>query len=125
MLLGLFSWLYGCSREPAAQPGSLCTVDDGEGSFRVAKVLAIDNEGVHLRLYKNKWTQRPAQVDVDSLSLGSIHDKDGFGMGHLPLTKQAFAAWKPVVFATREIKADELEGYKMWKDGGGGYFGSK
>lgn len=124
-MISLFSFLAACARQPAVTPGSLCTVDDGEGFYRVAKVLVVDDVGVHTRLYKNRWKERPEQVDLSLLSLGSIHDKDGFGMGHLPLTKRSFAAWKPVVFGKEEVKKEELEGYDMWKEGGGGYFGDK
>ena len=54
-------------------------------------MLAVDEVGVHVRLYKNKWKERPEKVDASTLSLGGVDDKDGFGMGHLPLTKRTFA----------------------------------
>jgi hypothetical protein len=123
--LSLFSFFSACGRQPPLECGSVCTVNDGEGSYRVAKVLVVDDFGVHIRLYKDKWKERPDRVDLRTLSLGSIHDKDGFGMGHLPLTKRSFAAWKPVVVGKQEVTKEELEGYEMWKEGGGGYFGNK
>jgi hypothetical protein len=124
-MIGLLSFLFGCSGQPEISAGVLCTVDDGEGFYRVAKVLAIDDAGVHIRLYKNKWKERPKEVDRSTLSLGSIHDKDGFGMGHLPLTKRAFSAWKPVFLSKEEVRKEEMHGYEMWKDSKGGYFGDK
>jgi len=54
-----------------------------------------------------------------------MDDKEGIGMGHVPLTKRAFAAMKPVVVGQEEVRREELDGYQMWKDGGGGYFGNK
>jgi hypothetical protein len=50
------------------------------------KVLAVDHSAIHVRLYKNRFTNRPQSVDTRELSLGSIDDPDGFGVGHLPLS---------------------------------------
>ena len=122
MALGFLSCLFGCSQQPEYQVGDFYSVNDGEGAYAVAKVLAVD-EGVHIRLYKNKWTTRPETVDPSVLSLGNVNDQDGFGMGHMPLTKSAFASWHPILVGHDEVTDEELEGYQMWKDGGGGYFG--
>jgi hypothetical protein len=52
-----------------------------------------------------------------------VKDKDGFGMGHLPISERDFKGWKAVLLMQSEVKADELEGYKLWKEAGGGVFG--
>lgn len=124
VMISLLSLLFGCSRQSEPKAGALCTVDDGD-EYRIAKVLVVDERGVHVRVYKNKWKERPKTIDTSVLSLGSVNDKDGFGMGHLPLTKRAFAGWKPIVVGQEDVKKEELDGYDMWKDGGGGYFGDK
>ena len=103
--------------------GALYSVDDSEGHFRVAKVLAVDTGGVHIRLYKNKFDGRPTHVDVSSLDLGSIHDPEGFGMGHMPLSYASFAAWEPIFLLANGIDEEELEGYNYWLEAHGGYFG--
>ena len=123
--LAALALLAGCgeSAPPATKsdyvPGALYTVTDGK-AFKVAKVLALDAQAVHVRLYKNSWTARPASVDPATLQLGSISDKDGFGVGHLPLDRQTFADWEPVFLATSGLAPDELEGYEMWRKGVGG-----
>jgi hypothetical protein len=104
-------------------PGALCSVDDGRSRFGVAKVLAVDDAGVHIRLYKNKFTKRPPRVDVSSLDLGSVHDPDGFGMGHMPLSYAAFSAWVPIFLMAGSLAEEELEGYRYWQEENGGYFG--
>lgn len=104
-------------------PGALYSVDDGEGHFRVAKVLAVDDAGVHIRLYRNKFAKRPPHVDVTGLDLGSIHDPDGFGMGHMPLSYAAFSAWGPIFLVAGALGEEELEGYRYWQEENGGYFG--
>ena len=117
--------LFGCASAPPERAGALYSVDDGEGWFRVAKVLLVEGEGVHIRLYKNRFKTRPDSVDFQSLTLGTVHDTDGFGMGHLPLTRRAFRAWQPVFLAESPVAESELEGYRAWKDAKGGFWGDK
>lgn len=123
--MGLFSFLVGCAQAPSLKQGAFYTVDDGEGFFRVCKALVLDEQGVHVRLYKNEWKERPTIVDVSSLSLGGIDDPDGFGMGHLPVSRKEFATWRPVFVQQGTVAKDELDGYEMWKKSGGGYLGSE
>ena len=107
------------------QPGTFCTVDDGKGSFSVAKILVMDDSAVHIRLYANKWKQRPSlsEVEQTKLSMGNINNKEeGFGMGHLPLSRQTFAQWHAMPLKVIPVADDELEGYKLWKEANGGLF---
>lgn len=120
----IFLDLACAMKHPELKVGGLYSVDDGEGNYRVAKILALDDSAVHIRLYKNKYQSRPASVDASSLSLGTIHDKDGFGMGHLPLSRAAFANWQPAFLFQSAVTDEELEGYEMWKESQGGIFGS-
>ena len=105
--------------------GALYSVDDGEGWFRIAKILAVDEKGVHIRLYKNRFKIRPATVDKAVLSLGKIDDPDSFGMGHLPLTRAAFVAWQPALLERGTVSSGELDGFLEWQKAGGGYFGKE
>jgi len=118
----LISLLTGCVRSEQLYIGGLYSIDDGEGWYRIAKVLATDKEGVHIRLYKNRWKERPITIDENSLSLGTVHDNDGFGMGHLPLKKSSFQAWSPILIKVGKVVDTELDGYKEWQSAGGGYF---
>ena len=120
--MGLLGCLFGCSQSPALKAGAIYSVEDGEGAYRVAKILVLDEQGVHVRLFKNTWNERPAQIEISELSLGSVHDGEDVGLGHLPLTKKAFAAWRPILVQSGTVAKDELDGYEMWKEGGGGYF---
>ena len=66
--------------------GGVYSTDAGDGKFGVVKILKVESGIVHVRVYKNKFATRPESVKVDELSLGTINDKDGFGMGHLPIS---------------------------------------
>lgn len=105
-------------------PGDLLSVVMEEG-FAVVKVLATDSEGVHARLYVQRFAQRPARDDLGELTtapFGAGHDNP-FSIGHVPLSHQSFAGWQPELLARGELVAEEeLEGYLMWQDAEGGYF---
>ena len=113
----------GCSGGNAVTEGSIYSTDSGDGKFGVVKVLKLEPGIVHVRVYKNKFASRPTSIKVEELSLGNINDKDGFGMGHLPISEKDFKGWKAVLLVKSEVKAEELDGYKLWKEGGGGVFG--
>ena len=104
----------GAQVEPVA--GDLYSVETGDGTFSVVKVLAAGDDLVHLRLYKNRFAARPQQVDPAELSLGSIQDPDGFGIGHLPIPLSEFDAWGPRFLTNEPVTEEELEGYRFWQE---------
>jgi hypothetical protein len=87
------------------------------------KVLKVEEEIVHVRLYKNKHEKIPARIDPGSLELGTINDKDGFGIGHLPISYEMFASWQPQFLQHTLVEPEELEGYEAWKESQGGVWG--
>ena len=112
----------GCG-DPAArwEPGGIYSTSDG-AEFGIVKILAIDEDAVSIRIYRERFSNRPSSVNPDTLSLGRIDDPQGFGIGHLPLAPRDFALWFPVHLATRPVTEDELDGYRYWKESGGGTF---
>ncbi|MBI3410322.1 MAG: hypothetical protein HY040_18440 [Planctomycetes bacterium] len=103
--------------------GGIYSIDNGDGKYGVVKILKLEPGVVHVRVYKNKFAARPNSIKVEELSLGSVKDKDGFGLGHLPISERDFKSWKAVLLATTEVRAEELDGYQLWKEAGGGVFG--
>jgi hypothetical protein len=102
------------------EAGSVCTIEDGEGKFGVVKVLVIDDDMAHVKIYKNKFDIRPATIDIKTLTLGTMPGttgipSDGFGIGHVPLSRQVFESWKPIFVGFENVSEEELEGYKMWQ----------
>jgi hypothetical protein len=112
--------VYACqARQAPAQSrwkvGGVYSVRSEEEGFRIAKVLALDPGVVSVRIYKQSFPSRPQTVDVSSLTLGSIKDPGGFGIGHAPIAEEGFAAWKPELLAEQPVTEAELEGYRYWK----------
>ena len=122
ILVGVFAYLRTRTQRTPLKVGTLYSVDAGEWGFRVAKVLAVEPGAVHIRLYKRRWSSRPANVENQDLTLGKPDDPDGFGVGHLPLRAAAFHAWRPMLISEGSVSPEELEGYNMWKEAKGGLF---
>ena len=104
-------------------PGSL------PNSFQVIKVLAVDDFGVHVRLYGNSFARRPTTVAPELLDTSpfiSIAPEDAgqewpLSVGHLPLQAATFIGMRPIYIAHEDVIPDELEEYNEWLNTDGGY----
>jgi hypothetical protein len=85
--------------------------------------LVVEPDIVHVRLYKQKFAHRLREVDPSALSLGTIHDADGFGIGHMPLSRRQFEGWAPVLVRKEVVNESELDGYHEWQQANGGVWG--
>jgi hypothetical protein len=94
----------------------------GEDGYKIVKVVKVDESLIHIALYKNRYSQRPLQIDERILTFGRIDDPGGFGIGHLPLRRGSFAAWFPVRIQHSQVTDEELEGYRIWYESEGGVF---
>lgn len=104
--------------------GQLVSVLTDGGEFGVLKLLAVDAEGVHGRLYVQRFASRPSMAEIGELSVapfGPEHDHP-FSIGHMPLSHGTFAGWQPVPLGEQPVTEDELEGYRMWEEANAGYF---
>ena len=123
ILVGIAVVFVACRKSSATfEVGGIYSTDDGKGRYGVVKLLAHADGICHVRVYKQKFSAQPATIDVASLSLGKPGDPDGFGMGHIPLREAGFLEWQPVLITKTTVTPDELEGYKIWKESGGGVF---
>src|SRR5688572_6266748 len=50
------------SGEP--QSGALYSLNDGEGGFRVGKVVAVEDNAIFVHLYEKRWTSRPTREEA-------------------------------------------------------------
>ena len=93
--------------------GAICTIASGDGKFGAVKVLLVTEYSVHVAIYKNKYEERPGGLEISTLSLGTIYDTDGFGIGHVPLSREGFINWQPVVVGFEEVTEAEEERLDM------------
>jgi len=104
--------------------GGLYHFPNEDGSYGVLKILKLDEGGVHIRQYSNKFSSAPSAVEESTLYMAGMDRKpeENLGMGHLPISKNGFAGWRATFVQQSSVNDEELEGYKMWHDAKGGYF---
>jgi hypothetical protein len=111
---------------PDLAAGDLYAIPTNDSRFAILKVLATDPQGVHVRLYKQRFSSVPSRLEASELTLGAFAvdetNSDPFTIGHLPITRISFGLSSPVRVARQPVLEDELEGYRIWLDSRGGYF---
>jgi hypothetical protein len=77
------------------------------------KFLAVDPEGQHpmflVRLYRNKWDDRPTSVDYANLTVGTVGDSAGFGVGCMPLGISRYPEVVPEYLTSIGLTPEERE----------------
>ena len=96
----------------------------GRGTYKVIKILNVDEGGVHLRMYANTWQERPSTIDPDTLTLTGEDAGSIQAIGHMPVVRSNFLSMGPRLAASSPVTDAELEGYRMWEEAKGGYFGT-
>ncbi len=96
-------------------PGQLHSVLwHGDGTFNVAKVLVVDDRGLHVRVYAEQFLERPTTLPA-TLEVGSVYDGGVFGVGHIPVTVAQYEAWAPELLAVEPVTEEDLDGYHAWQ----------
>ena len=98
------------------QTGSICSIDNGTDGFRIVKVLVVDKELIHLKLFQNGFRMRPQTIDLGLLRMGADDEDEGYGMEHIPLFHADFNKWKPEILAFQDVQEGELTGYWQWME---------
>jgi hypothetical protein len=94
--------------------GGLYATRDKDGSYRIVKVLVVDEFAVHLRSYATHFKELPAQVSSSQLSMGGLGSAEGFGIGHFPLAREGFEREERVLVGRESVADEELDGYRIW-----------
>ena len=116
--------VVSCRSEPTYIEGGIYSVPAEKGGYAVVKILKLDDGGVHLRMYSNVFRERPRAVDTAKLYMAGINHKptEQLGMGHATISKASFRTWGAEFIQSETVRSEELDGYRMWKESGGGYF---
>lgn len=98
------------------QVGGIYATPDEDGSWRVVRVLALDEHAVHLRSYTDRFSEPPKDVALPKLN---------WFVGHMPLDRDGFESEPRVLVKVVPVEEDELEGYRYYLDAmNGGVDGS-
>lgn len=93
------------SGNPKLTVGGIYGTRDKDGSWKLSRVLALDDHAVHLRLYSDRFTELPKDVDLKNLH---------WVIGHVPLARAGFENESPVLIKVVPVADDELEGYRYY-----------
>ena len=94
--------------------GGLYATREQDGLYRTVKVLVLDEHVVHLRSYATRFNELPGQIHSSKLSMGSLGNADGFGIGHFPIAREACDLEAHELVGCEEVVDDELAGYRIW-----------
>jgi hypothetical protein len=94
--------------------GGLYGSRDPDDTYRVVKVLAVDDSAVHIRMYAERFVTMPIGVTSSQLTLGSPSSPGGLGVGHLPVSREGFLREPRTLLSTEAVGGEELEGYRYW-----------
>ena len=106
--------LSSCSSRTAAvetslsgppKAGTLYSLSDGEGGFRAAKVIAVEEEVIFTHFYSQRWTARPTVTDAQKTDRPAS----------VAFSSQTFAGMQPMQVASGSVSAEEQEAYESWK----------
>lgn len=92
-----------------------------DGRYGIAKILRTELRAVHIRLYSDRWDMPPDHLDPWLLRMDQ-YTATMPGVGHMPLSRAAFAAMQPRFHRLATLTTSELEGYEMWREAKGGVF---
>lgn len=87
------------------QSGAIYSMNDGEGGFRIGKVLAVEEEIVFMNLYSERWTSRPSLEAARKAKTSA----------GLAFSAQSFSGMQPVHLEPGNVSPEELEAYEDWK----------
>lgn len=104
--------------------GGLYVAAQENGTYVPLKILRLDTNGVHVRVYSNVLPNVPASIDEPMLYMAGIDKRENepLGMGHLPISSESFSSWGAIFVQRSSVSPEELEGYEMWLEADGGYF---
>jgi len=92
----------------------------GDDGFSIVKILKIENDVIHVRVYSNRYESVPGRIDPTTLFLGKLGGEDPFGIGHQPTRRNTVLSWRLQFLQHSLVEPNELEGYEYWKEIGGG-----
>ena len=101
----------GCRDKNAAvssdppEAGTTYSLNDGEGGFRAAKVLAIEDEIIFVNLFSERWLERPSSEAIKKVSAPVS----------LAYSMQSFTDMRPARLQPGTVSSDELDAFEEWK----------
>jgi antitoxin (DNA-binding transcriptional repressor) of toxin-antitoxin stability system len=116
--------------------GGVYSVAVDDRGYAVARVVATGRRSVHVRVYSNRYRDRPKSIERSQLFLAATPDLSdaalnatypdnrpdpgAFAIGHVPLRRASFAAWRPQLIRVEPLEPADLVDYRAWRTSHGG-----
>ncbi len=85
------------------------------------KGLAVDERRVHAQLRVQPFDERPQVAGSGELSIAPFTSDGSYPVsaGDIPLSRQSLVGWQPEFITNAPVRDEELEGYRISRDGDG------
>jgi hypothetical protein len=95
--------------------GDIVSAIADDGTFRILKILAVDEGGVYAKLFAQQYADRPHLINIKQLSTPPV------GPVNFPLAHARLALCNPEVIAYQQVTDEELQDYRAWLTEEGSY----
>jgi hypothetical protein len=89
------------------EAGALYSLFDGEGGYRIGKVVSVEDQTVFLHLFEDRWLKRPSPAETRKAS-------KALPVAYKP---ESFSDMNPVKLKLSAVTPEEKETYETWKNG--------
>lgn len=109
VLVAVAALIIRSLRMPPDPPvGAFYSSPNEDGMYTVFKILAVDKEGIHIRIYRNRFPSPPKSLDTAALTLESVHESDHPGIAHVFLSRIAYWRIEQQFVQQGSVTAEEL-----------------
>ena len=117
LCLGACLFLAGCgggaSVDPAdLEPGGIYSVRRPDDTYGIVRLLRLDEDTAHLRLYVNRYYERPQAIRPEDLKMQGGAGGVEMGLEHMPMPLKGFRKWQPRLLLVTEVSDQELSGIR-------------
>lgn len=96
-------------------PGAYYALQTGYNRFQVVRVIAIEECGVHFRMYQKWFDETPRHNDLEDLQQASTT--------YMPFRWWPFFVMGPEYLTQAPLSQEELDEYRQWREEDGMYWG--
>ena len=114
MFIIVIAFCSSIRKRPTLKTGDICTIDAGNGKYGIIKILSIEPERIHIKLFANRFIVRPEKIDIADLYMLSVDDEAANCAEHLPMDKGNFTKLDAQTVGSQSITREEANNYLTW-----------
>lgn len=92
-------------RDRPLEVGGIYASPEEDGSWRIVRVLALDEHAAHLRSYTDRFSEPPRDVALAKLE---------YFVGHIPVDRTGFENEPRILIKVVPVSEEELVGYRYY-----------